>query len=142
MAQDTDNNPCETDGVAHQHALTLRRVLDHLDADQGVTLQAPHDLELALVADLDPARTAEVERRATEELVRGVGGLIGDAVGVAGRVARLVLDELLVAERVEVGPSGGDDRVLDVHQDVGEVVVAGLEVGVRPERWRRGVDAR
>ena len=28
MAQDTDNNPCETDGVAHQHALTLRRVLD------------------------------------------------------------------------------------------------------------------
>ena len=28
MAQDTENNPCETDGVAHQHALVLRRVID------------------------------------------------------------------------------------------------------------------
>ncbi|RZJ41919.1 MAG: polyketide cyclase, partial [Brevundimonas sp.] len=28
MAQDTDNNPCDTDGVAHEHSLTLRRVFD------------------------------------------------------------------------------------------------------------------
>ena len=28
MAQDTETNPCDTDGVAHQHALVLRGVLD------------------------------------------------------------------------------------------------------------------
>ncbi len=28
MAQQTDDNPCNTDGVTHQHALVLRRVLD------------------------------------------------------------------------------------------------------------------
>lgn len=28
MAENTDDNPCHTDGVAHDHALVLRRVLD------------------------------------------------------------------------------------------------------------------
>ena len=28
MAQDTETNPCHTDGEAHEHALTLRRVID------------------------------------------------------------------------------------------------------------------
>jgi uncharacterized protein YndB with AHSA1/START domain len=28
VAQGTDTNPCDTDGVAHQHALVLRRVFD------------------------------------------------------------------------------------------------------------------
>ena len=28
MAQETETNPCNTDGAAHQHALVLRRVID------------------------------------------------------------------------------------------------------------------
>lgn len=28
MAQEIENNPCDTDGVAHQHELVLRRVID------------------------------------------------------------------------------------------------------------------
>ena len=28
MAQETEANSCDTDGVAHQHALVLRRVFD------------------------------------------------------------------------------------------------------------------
>lgn len=28
MARDTEANPCHTDGVAHEHVLTLHRVFD------------------------------------------------------------------------------------------------------------------
>ena len=77
MARDVEANPCDTDGVAHHHALVLRRVLDATPEQIWPALTTPELLRQWFVPrpwTLSDVRVDPTPGGAFNFVMRGPGG--------------------------------------------------------------------